>query len=407
MRPTIADLSPIHGVVLPSEVVKLDENLKRFDFQKVRDMRDFEEINKEFRKIGMDISPRHVEQMVAMDAAMNIQYSKTKKSDTMADFTAMDALQQSNLTPTIPGLAQFLQNWIPGEVYELTARRLIDEFLGFITAGDWEDEQIVQKVVELKGLAVPYGDYQNIPLVSWAVNFNYTTVVRFEIGTRVYELESARAAKVGLSADNLTNQSSNLQLNVALNNTGWSGYNGGANNTYGFLNAPGLPAYVTATTKAGSGTTWAVGTYLEIIQDLINMFTGIQSGSQENIDPKRVPTTLGLATNVINQLSKVSNLGTGSVYTWLKENYPLCRVISAPQLNNANGGANVGYLWADTTNPDDFSTDGKAIFGQYIPARYKSLGVKQDITFYTRGASCATAGVMCKRPFGVYRITGI
>lgn len=383
MRPTIENLSKIHSAI-PASMIKPLENYKLKSDRDVANLKD----------IGIILDPAVVKQMAAMDA-MQGHHS-----------VAMDALQLPNTTPSVVTPVQFLQNWLPGEVYELTSARLIDEFIGIMTVGAWEDEQIVQKLLELDSLAVPYGDYQNVPLSSWNLNYEFITNIRFQTGIRVGVLEAARAAKVNISADNVSRQSATISLEVARNNVGWYGYNSGNNFTYGFLNTPGLPSYVTASTKAAGGTTWAAGTFLEIQQDILNMIVLIRNQSQENIDPGRTPMVLGLATLARDQLAKTSDFGI-SVMKWLNDSYPNIRVVSAPQLNAANASANVGYLYAETTSERDMSTDGKAVFIQCVPAKFRALGVKVDSTYYVESYSNATAGVMCKRPYAVTRITGI
>ena len=46
--------------------------------------------------------------------------------------------------------------------------------------GAWEDEQVVQGILERTGYTVVYGDYTNVPLSSWNTNFVYRTVVRLK-----------------------------------------------------------------------------------------------------------------------------------------------------------------------------------------------------------------------------------
>ena len=108
---------------------------------------------------------------------------------------AMDAVNQVGITAgSITTPVQFLQNWLPGFVKVLTAARKIDEIIGITTTGSWEDEEIVQGILEPIGQSVPYGDYTVVPLASWNTNFVRRTVVRFEHGIKVGRLEEARAA---------------------------------------------------------------------------------------------------------------------------------------------------------------------------------------------------------------------
>ena len=90
---------------------------------------------------------------------------------------------------------------------------------------------------------------------------------------------------------------------------------------------------------------------------------------------------------------------------WLRDTYPAVRVVSAPELNGANGGENVFYLYAD--NVTDSSTDDGRTFVQIVPTRFMSLGVEQQAKAYVEDYTNATAGVMVKRPYAVVRRSGI
>src|SRR3954465_6990994 len=75
---------------------------------------------------------------------------------------AMDDLQPLVTAATIATPIQFLQNWLPGFVNIITQARKIDDLIGIVTAGAWEDEEIVQGILEQLGTTVPYGDYTNV-----------------------------------------------------------------------------------------------------------------------------------------------------------------------------------------------------------------------------------------------------
>jgi len=104
-------------------------------------------------------------------------------------------------------------------------------------------------------------------------------------------------------------------------------------------------------------------------------------------------------------LSTVSNYGN-SVREWIDKTYNgRMRIETAPQLNGANGGANVFYLYAEKV--EDYSTDGGMTFIQVVPAKFRVLGVTPLAKGFEEDYSNATAGVMCKRPYAVVRYTGI
>jgi len=364
------------------------------------------------------IGPREVRavQMSAEDVAdylalhdLGISFSP-KQVARMAQFAqdayeaAMDDAQGLLTTASIPTPVQFLQNWLPGFVNIVTGARKIDQLVGISTIGSWEDEEIVQGLLEPVGEAVPYGDYTNVPLASWNLNFEKRTVVRFEKGIKVGVLEEARAARIRVSSAAQKRQSSGLALEVERNKVGFYGYNSGNNLTYGFLNDPGLPGYVTVANGASASPLWSSKTFLEITADIRAAAAALQTASQDTINPRDIETTLVLATAVVQYLTVVSQYGN-SVEQWIKETFPKMRIESAPQLNAANGGANVFYLYAESVA--DGSSDDNRVFVQVVPAKFQALGVEKQSKAYVEDYVNATAGVLCKRPYAVYRGSGI
>lgn len=317
---------------------------------------------------------------------------------------AMDDVQGGVFAGSVPTPVQFLQSWLPGFVRATYAPRKIDELIGITTVGQWHDEEIVQGRLETMGDAVPYGDVTNVPLSSWNAGFERRTVVRFEKGIKVGRLEAARAGAMRLDSAAEKRTGASLALDIQRNNIGFNGYNGGNNRTYGFLNDPALPAYETVATGAASGTEWAKKTFLEITGDLRQAFAQLQIQSNGVVDATQSYTTLALPTGVSTFLSVTSDFGN-SVQEWLSKTYPKCRVVTAPQLNKANGGKNVFYLYADSV--DDSASDDNRVWVQIVPAKFMALGVVNEAKATVEDYTNATAGTMCKRPYAVYRATGI
>lgn len=353
----------------------------------MKDARNFEAL----KKIGIGFDARDLERMY--------QYA--------VDGVGMDssAITSPITTPSVTTLVQFLQNWLPGQVKVITAAREIDALVGIATVGSWADEEIVQEVLENIGDAVPYGDLTNVPFASWNLNYNKRTVVRFEKGLRVGRLEEERAGRQRVNSGETKRESAGLALEIQRNLVGFFGYNAGNNLTYGFLNDPSLPAYVTvAATGTGASTLWSQKTFLEICADIRTAIVGIRTNSKGNINPQLVPMTLALPTNAIDYLTVTSDFGI-SVWDWLRQTYPKIRVQDAIQLDSANGGVGVFYLYAESVN--DLSTDDGRTFIQVVPAKFQLLGVQQMAKGYEEDYVNATAGVMCKRPYAVYRASGI
>ena len=313
---------------------------------------------------------------------------------------AMDAALSPNVTtPSIPGLLQFLQAWLPGFVETMTRARKIDDLVGVTTAGAWEDEEVVQGMLEPVGLAVPYSDVTPVSLASWDLVWERRTIVRFEKGMEVGKLEERRAGRAMVNSAARKRAAAGLALDIQRNRIGFYGYMDGAGRTFGFLNDPSLPAYVTV-----PGGTWATKTFLQITADIRSALQALRVQSGDNIDPKTTSITMAIATSAFEYLTVTSDFGN-SVMDWLTSTYPNVRVETAPELDGANGGANVFYLYADRV--EDGGDDGGQTFVQIVPSRFMALGVENKTKTYVEDYSNATAGVMVKRPFAVVRRSGI
>jgi hypothetical protein len=308
--------------------------------------------------------------------------------------------------PSIASPSQFLQHWLPGFVAMLTAPRKIDELVGITTAGSFEDEEIVQGFIEHLGSSVPYSDYGNVPLASFNTNFERRTIVRYELGFSVGHLEELRTGRIKLSTAAEKRNATTLALEIQRNRIGFYGFNDGANRTYGFLNDPNLPAYVSVANGASGDPEWSSKTYLEIVNDFIAWLNGLQEKSLGVIDAHKTPITIALPNAVSQFLSIQNQLGTQSVGQWLKGEYPNVRVEFIPELDDANGGATAVYVYAETLN-DGNSSDGGRVFEQFVPAKFITLGVDRNAKSYIEDFANATAGVFLKRPVGVARYTGI
>lgn len=298
---------------------------------------------------------------------------------------------------------QFLQSWLPGFVEILTAARKIDTLVGITTAGRWEDEEVIQGVMEHTGEAVPYGDYTNTPMSSWNVNFERRSIVRFEGGLQVGRLEEARASAMNVNSAEAKRSAAASALEIIRNRIGFFGYNNGDNRTYGLLNDPGLGAYVSVPVGAGGFTEWSSKTYLEIVADIRFGLSALRTQSGDQVDPGTTPIVLAVAMSARDYMSTTSEFGN-SVMEWLKETYPNARVESVPEFDAANGGDNVFYLYAESVEGD---TDDSRTFVQVVPAKFQTLGVKQGAKGYKEDYTNATAGIMVKRPYAVYRASGV
>jgi hypothetical protein len=317
----------------------------------------------------------------------------------------MDSFATPATAASLPTPVQFLQQWLPGFIKVMTAARKIDDIVGVKNVGSWEDREIVQGIVEPAAVATEYGDMTNIPLTNYNPNFIKRTIVRGELGIQVGLLEEGTSAAMRLSASETKRQAAAVGLEMFRNAIGFYGWNAGNNQTYGFLNDPNLPAYIASSVTGGwAGTN---GNFQSITGDIRMAIVQLRTQSQDQIDPKKVKLRLILPMNIVDLLSITTDFGV-SVADWLEQTYPNIEVVSAPELQGANGGANVFYLFAeDIDSSVDGSTDGGEVFVQLVQTKFVTLGVEKRAKSYVEDYSNGTAGVLCKRPWAIVRVTGI
>jgi Uncharacterized protein conserved in bacteria (DUF2184) len=309
-------------------------------------------------------------------------------------------------TPSIPTPIQFLQAWLPGFVKTMTAARKIDECIGIKTVGSWEDQEIVQGIVEPAATPLEYGDYTNVPLASWNASWERRTIVRAEMGIAVGLLEEARSSAMKLNSAETKRQAASVGLEIMRNMIGFYGWNSGTNRTFGLLNDPNLMPYITSTVTGG----WSDptnGTFKNIIGDIRAWVIALRTQSQDQIDPEKVDLTLLLPMTKVDYLTMTTDFGI-SARDWVTQTYKRMRIVSAPELTAANLTADVAYLFAeDIDSSVDGSTDGGEVITQLVQTKFKTLGVEKRVKSYVEDYSNATAGVLVKRPWAVIRISGI
>ena len=329
--------------------------------------------------------------------ALGIHYTREAMDEFRA--YAQDAAPSLQTSPSNMTPIQFLQYWIPEMVRIVTASRDADDILGRDFAGSWEDEEIVQPVIEYTGKPRVYGDKTTFNLASFNINYETRTIVRFEQDIEVGKLEEARAAKQRVDAQGTKRDAAAEALAINANDIAFNGYNAGNNKTYGLLNDPNMPAYTAFAQGSASSTLWSTKTFNEIVTDIKAMMSALRVRSGNNFKPERDACTLALAVSVVDSLQTVNALGGTSVLDWLNKTYPNCRVTSAVQLDGANSTANVAYLFADTFG-------GKKVIAQYMQDALRLVGVEQKAKGFLESYSNATAGVMLRIPVGLVRFTG-
>lgn len=247
---------------------------------------------------------------------------------------AADA-QPSAVTVANAGIPALLSTFIDPKVIEvLVSPMKAVEIVGDETKkGDWTTTTAMFNVIESTGEVATYGDYSNNGSANSNFNFPqrqsylYQTIVKYG----ELELENAGLAKIDLATRK--NVAAALVLNKFQNKTYFFGVSGLQN--YGLLNDPSLSAAITPTTKAAGGTTWAVATANEILDDVTKMFKQLQTQLNGNV---QLDSAMTLAMSPLSEvyLTKTTSFNV-NVQDLLKKNYPNLTVKTAPEYTTGSG----------------------------------------------------------------------
>lgn len=321
---------------------------------------------------------------------------------------ALDAgVTQPVTTPSNGTSLQFLQTFLPGVVNILTKVRKADFIAPVSTVGNWHDEEIVLRTMEHTGTPAQYSDYGGIPLASFNETVETRQIIRVEQGIQQTKLADARSAATGTSPQTEKRIALTESFEIFRNDLAFNGFNVGTGKTYGIMNDPLLPAYVTVANGASLDTTWASKTVAEKVADVVSWVAGIDISSGGQIDTTKDALQLVLPLSVKAELfrSDSSFFDGKNLMVWLKETFPNMSIETAPQFDGADGGENVAYLKA--TSVADSGTDGGQVIDQIVPAKMIALGTEQNVKGVIEGFTAAYAGVFLRRPYGVYRASGI
>ncbi len=353
---------------------------------------------------ALSLRPESVDKL-----GISVSESFTRSFNKNAISVALDAgITQPVTTPSNGTPVQFLQEFLPGVVNVMTVVRKADMVAPVVTAGEWHLEEVVLKTMEHTASPQLYSDHGGVPLVSFNETYERRQVVRFELGVQHAQLADLRAAATGTSPQNEKRVALAEGFEILRNDIAFNGFNVGTGKTYGYLNDPSLPAYVTVATGAGGDTTWASKDAVEIINDLSTAIAALEVQAGGNIDPtmNTISLEIPLAFNSYLTRSDSSFTNGKTPMEWLKENYPMINVVTVPQLTGTNAGENVFYLKA--VSVDNSGTDGGEAMIQVVPAKMRAMGsVQNEKGGTTEGYTSALAGVFTKRPYAIVRYTDI
>lgn len=318
------------------------------------------------------------------------------------DFRAIDSAW-TGPGPAASGMpGHMLETWMPGVLRVISQARNIDDIAGVSTVGKFEDETIHFRTSEPTGKAEFYGDNANIPLADYNPGEEKRAVVRFEQGFKVDHLEQLRQQAYQFQAATEKRNAAIESLDASRNLVGFNGVSGMT--TYGILNDPNLPAYMSyADATVGGQQPWlTTGTFASVTKDITRMVTAIETQMGGNLNDN-APMVMVMPTGYRGILN-LRESGTGvSVRDWMDTTYPNIRYVYTPNFKAAYTAKDVVYLFVESAGVYDNSDIQGASVIQAVPVRYQVLGSKQDIKSYIEDAVNATAGVIVLRPWAFAR----
>ncbi len=308
---------------------------------------------------------------------------------------AMDA-QPTLITAQNVGIPAYLANLLdPRVIRVLTTPMKAAEIAGEKKVGNWTTFTTQFPMVEATGEVTSYGDYSDVGSVGSNYNwvprqsYHFQTITQF--GDR--ETEIFGLAQINYVSD--LNYSSALLLSKFLNQTYLFGV--GTLQNYGWLTDPSLTAPIQPTIKAAGGTTWAVATAGEIYNDVMNLFTQLQTQLQGEID-RDTPMTLSLSPVVEPRMGQVTAYTLASVRVAIKDNFPNMKIVKVPEYNTAAG--ELMQLMVDEIDGD------KTAYSAFTE-KMRAGRVVPELSSFKQKKTSGSWGAIIKRPIAIAQMLGI
>ena len=247
---------------------------------------------------------------------------------------AMDA-QPSLVTVSNSGIPAFLSTYIDPKLIDVlvSPMKAAEVVGGEVKKGDWTTQTAMFPVIESTGEVSSYGDYSENGRAGANSNFPQRQSYHYQVLTQWGEKELETAGLARIDWANRLNIASVLTLNKFQNKTYFFGVSGLQN--YGLMNDPSLSAAIVPTTKALTGTTWAVATAVEINNDIQKLYKQLQTQAGGLIE---LDTAMTLAMSSLSEvyLTKITDYNV-NVSDILKKNFPNLKIVTAPEYSTTSG----------------------------------------------------------------------
>ncbi len=313
---------------------------------------------------------------------------------------AMDA-QPAPITTGNAGIPIFMYNYVePEAIRILQSPNEGANILGERKNGNWLTKTLYFPTIENTGRVAAYGDHSTNGKSNANANypvrqpFNFQTIIQYGD----YETAMAGEARLNWVSENQISAASTLDKFMDL--TYHFGVAGLQNE--GLLNAAGLPAALTPSTKAAGGTVWmsATGvqnaTATEVYGDVQSLVNSLLINSRGRIKPTdkfslvMAPGSQG-ALNATNAFGKTAG-------ELVKLNYPSMEIKTSARYATAAG--NVLQLFADKFGGKD---TGYCVFTE----KQRDFPVIRELSGFVQKKMAGTGGFVLRYPIGAAQMLGI
>lgn len=306
-----------------------------------------------------------------------------------------DAALQTAPSTTVP--IEYLIFLDPQVIEILTSPLRARELFGEQRYGDWTTPAAKFGAKEFTGSVQPYTDFgqSRTAGVNYAWmdrdNFLFQTVIEYG------DLEQAvtSQARLNLAADKQT--AAAWTIDRAANRFSIFGVAG--KRIYGILNDPNLPASMTPTVVDTNKVKWTDKTTAQIYNDILAMFTQLQTQSASRID-ERSALKLAVAPEVNALLAKATDFNV-SVMDMLRKYFSRLEVVVLPELHDATAG-NTAMLIA--TDFED-SVSNANILG--FSEKFRAGRVVPDLSSFSQKIVAGTYGFILRQPFAIVTMKGM
>ena len=313
---------------------------------------------------------------------------------------AMDALP-SPITSANAGIPVFIYNYVdPEAIRILQAPNEGANILGERKNGNWLTKTLYFPTIENTGRVAAYGDHSTNGKSNANANypvrqpFNFQTIIQYGD----YETAMAAEARLNWVSENQVSAASTLDKFMDL--TYHFGVSGLQNE--GLLNAAGLPAALTPSTKAAGGTLWMSATGVQNatatevygdVQSLVNSLLITAKGRIKATDKFSLVMAPGSqgALNATNAYGKTAG-------ELIKLNYPSMGIKVSARYATAAG--NVVQLFADKFGGKD---TGYCVFTE----KQRDFPVIRELSGFVQMKMAGTGGFVLRYPAAVAQMLGV